>query len=286
MSVHAAHAISVLFIGAVLGGCASIPTGRTGVEWTPMRGTEAKPLDEGLHLVSPLARVYRVDLREQEGEDSLDVLANNGLDIKLRTSILYQPIASQVYQLITQTGADYYSVLIAPYIRSGARRIVGRYSPEEIYSSKREQIEREILDEVVQKLAGKHVQVDAILIREVHLPEAVQAAIQTKLEEEQKALQMQFVLDRTKQEAVRKHIEAGGISDYQSIISKTLNDQVIEWKGIEATEKLADSPNAKVIIIGSGKNGLPVILNTAGAVTAPQSASARSAERRPGAEEP
>jgi regulator of protease activity HflC (stomatin/prohibitin superfamily) len=213
-------------------------------------------------------------------------LANNGLDIKLRTSILYQPIGSEVYQLITQTGADYYSVLIAPYVRSSARRVVGRYSPEEIYSSKREQIEREIRDEVVQKLAGKHVDVDAILIREVHLPEAVQTAIQTKLEEEQKALEMQFVIDRTKQEAVRKHIEAGGIADYQSIISKTLNDQVIEWKGIEATEKLADSPNAKVIIVGSGKNGLPVILNTAGAGAPPQSASAHSADGRPGADRP
>lgn len=283
MSVHAAHSISLLFIGAVLGGCASVPTGRVGVEWTPLRGTETKPLTEGLHVVSPFARVYRVDLREQEGEDSLDVLANNGLDIKLRTSILYQPIASQVYQLITQTGGDYYSVLIAPYVRSSARRVVGRYSPEEIYSSKREQIEREIRDEVVQKLAGKHVDVDAILIREVHLPEAVQAAIQTKLEEEQKALEMQFVLQRTKQEAVRKHIEAGGIADYQSIISKTLNDKVIEWKGIEATEKLADSPNAKVIIVGSGKNGLPVILNTAGAAAPPQTASARNTEGRPAA---
>jgi regulator of protease activity HflC (stomatin/prohibitin superfamily) len=286
MSVYAAHSISLLFIATVLGGCASVPTGRVGVEWTPLRGTETTPLTEGLHVVSPFARVYRIDLREQEGEDSLDVLANNGLDIKLRTSILYQPVATQVYQLITQTGADYYSVLIAPYVRSSARRVVGRYSPEEIYSSKREQIEREIRDEVVQKLAGKHVDVDAILIREVHLPEAVQAAIQTKLEEEQKALEMQFVLARTKQEAVRKHIEAGGIADYQSIISKTLNDQVIEWKGIDATEKLAESPNAKVIIVGSGKNGLPVILNTAGAVAPPQSASARSAEGRPSVEGP
>lgn len=269
MAVRVANWISFLSLGLLTGGCASVPTGRVGVEWTPLRGTEPKTLDEGLHLVSPLARVYRVDLREQEGEDSLDVLANNGLDIKLTSSILYQPIASEVYQLITQTGADYYTVLIAPYVRSSARKIVGRYSPEEIYSSKRERIEREIRDEVVLKLAGKHVQVDAILIREVHLPEAVQGAIQTKLEEEQRALEMQFVLDRTRQEAVRKHIEAGGIADYQSIISKTLNDQVIEWKGIEATEKLADSPNAKVIIVGSGKNGLPVILNASGASSPP-----------------
>lgn len=100
------------------------------VEWTPLRGTEPNILSEGLHVVSPLARVYRVDLRQQEAEDSLDVLANNGLDIKLTSSILYRPIASEVYQLITQTGADYYAVLIAPYVRSSARKIVGDIRPK------------------------------------------------------------------------------------------------------------------------------------------------------------
>ena len=262
-------AVIAAFIGASLVGCATVPTGRVGVEWSPVAGTRQKTLTEGIHVVSPFARVYQVDLREQEREDSLDVLANNGLDIKLTSSILYQPVQSDVYQLITQTGADYYSTLVSPYVRSSARKIVGRYSPEEIYSSKREQIEREIREEVALKLNGKHVQVNAVLIREVHLPTAVQAAIQTKLEEEQKALQMQFVLERTKQEAVRKHIEALGIADYQEIISKGLNDQVIEWKGIEATEKLAESPNSKVIIVGSGKNGLPVILNTGGVAAEP-----------------
>lgn len=263
------NTLPVLIVGALLVGCATVPTGRVGVEWSPLKGTSRKTLTEGIHVVSPFSRVYHVDLREQEREDSLDVLANNGLDIKLTSSILYQPVESDVYLLITQTGAEYYSTLISPYVRSSARKVVGRYSPEEIYSSKREQIEREIREEVSHKLEGKHVQVNAVLIREVHLPPAVQAAIQTKLEEEQKALQMQFVLERTRQEAVRKHIEALGIADYQAIISKGLNDQVIEWKGIEATEKLAESPNSKVIIVGSGKNGLPVILNTGSAVAAP-----------------
>lgn len=272
MSFRATNYPLSILVSTTLIGCASVPTGRVGVEWTPGRGTVEKPLTEGFHFVSPFARVYHVDLREQQSEDSLDVLANNGLDIKLRSSILYQPVASEAYQLVTQTGADYYMTLVAPYVTSSARRIVGRYSPEEIYSTKREQIEREIRDEVAQKLVGKHVQVNAVLIREVHLPAAVQSAIETKLEEEQKALEMQFVLERTKQEAVRKHIEALGIADYQSIISKGLNSEVIEWKGIEATEKLAESPNSKVIIVGSGKNGLPVILNTASG-SSPQVAS-------------
>ena len=141
---------------------------------------------------------------------------------------------------------------------------MGRYTPEEIYSTKREQIEREILEEVSQKLAGKHIRVNAILIREVHLPPVVEGAIQAKLQEEQKALEMQYVLERTRQEAENKRIEAKGIADFQDIISKGLNDKVLEWKGIEATEKLAESPNAKVVVVGSGKNGLPIILNTSG----------------------
>jgi len=255
------HLLCSGIVAASLTGCATIPTGRTGIEWAPTRGTMQRPLKEGIHWVSPFSTVYQIDLREQEHEEPLDVLANNGLDIKLTSSILYQPIPDQVYQLTTETGPNYYATLIAPYVRSSARKVVGRYTPEEIYSTKREQIEHEIRQEVTAKLEGKHVRVNAILIREVHLPEVVQNAIQTKLEEEQKALQMEYVLDRTRKEAERQRIEANGIADFQAIVSKGLTDKLLEWKGIDATEKLVNSPNSKVIIVGSGKNGLPVILN-------------------------
>jgi regulator of protease activity HflC (stomatin/prohibitin superfamily) len=255
--------------------CTSIPSGRTGVEWTFSRGTVDRTLDEGFHIVSPFSRIYTVDLREQQQEVNLGVLANNGLDIQITSSILYQPIPGEAANLIRQVGPDYYSTLIAPYVRSSARRVVGRYSPEEIYSSKREQIESEIRDQVEQKLDGKHVRIDAILIREVHLPQEVEQAIQAKLREEQRALEMQFVLDRERQEAERKRIEAAGIADYQATISKGLNPQIIEWNGIEATEKLAESANAKVVVIGSGKDGLPVILNSPEPAAAASSTTAR-----------
>jgi regulator of protease activity HflC (stomatin/prohibitin superfamily) len=267
MANHTQDVVCTLAGFAFLTGCTTIPTGRTAVEWTPTEGTLQRPLGEGFHVVSPFAEFYQVDLREQEHDESLDVLANNGLDIKLNSSILYQPIPEDVYQLVSQVGLDYYNTLVAPYVRSSARKVVGRYAPEEIYSSKREQIEREIRQEVIEKMAGKPIRVNAILIREVHLPVSVQAAIQTKLEEEQKALQMQYILERTRQEAERKRIEAAGIADFQAIVSKGLNNQILEWKGIDATERLANSTNTKVIIIGSGKNGLPVILNTGTAMT-------------------
>ena len=261
--------LSVLVaITASLAACTTIPSGRTGVEWTPMNGTLSHTLGEGLHAVSPFSRIYLVDLREQQRDIDLDVLADNGLEIKLTTSILYQPLADEASQLIRQTGPQYYATLIGPHVRSSARRVVGRYSPEEIYSTKREQIEREIREDVSRKLDGSHLRVNAILIREVHLPEVVQSAIQAKLQEEQKALEMRFVLDRTRQEAERKRIEAAGIADYQSTIAKGLSDRILAWQGIEATEKLAESPNAKVVVIGSGKDGLPLILNAGSATPA------------------
>jgi regulator of protease activity HflC (stomatin/prohibitin superfamily) len=135
------------------------------------------------------------------------------------------------------------------------------------------QVEIEIRQEVVQKMEGKHVAVNGILIREVHLPPVVQMAIQQKLQEEQKSLEMKYVLDRTRQEAERARLEAAGIADFQAIVSKGLDDRFLEWKGIDATEKLANSPNTKVIIVGSGKNGLPVILNagSSDSETAPRS---------------
>jgi len=262
---------AVVAVSASLAACSTIPSGRTGVEWTPSRGTMNRTLSEGFHVVSPFSKVYMVDLREQQRDIDLDVLADNGLEIKLTTSILYQPVAAEAAELIKQTGPQYYSTLIGPHVRSSARRVVGRYSPEEIYSTKREQIEREIREDVTRKLDGSHLSVNAILIREVHLPDVVQGAIQAKLQEEQKALEMRYVLDRTRQEAERKRIEAAGIADYQSTIAKGLSDKILAWQGIEATEKLAESPNAKVVVIGSGKDGLPLILNPASAATVAKS---------------
>jgi len=261
------HLLGVTAAASSLAACTTIPSGRTGVEWSPMNGTMNRTLDEGFHFVSPFSRIYQVDLREQQRDVDLDVLADNGLEIGLKTSILYQPIAGQSSELIKETGPEYYATLIAPHVRSSARRVVGRYSPEEIYSTKREEIEHEIRQDVTTKLAGNHLRVNSVLIREVHLPPDVQAAIQAKLQEEQKALEMRYVLERSRQEAERKRIEAAGIADYQATISKGLTDKILAWQGIEATQRLAESPNAKVVVIGSGKEGLPLIFNATSPAT-------------------
>ena len=251
-----------LVLFTFLGGCAAIPSGHEGVEWTASQGTLPDPLAEGFHVVSPFSRVYNYDVREQEQHERLEVLANNGLAIELDTSIQYQPIAAQIYDLQKEVGPDYYDVVIEPALRSGARKVVGRYSPEEIYSTKREQIEREIYAEVSRKVANQHIRVNNILIADVHLPKIVEDAIEEKLRREQQALAMKFVLDKARQEAEQKKIQAEGIAAYQNILSKSLNPTVLRWQEIEAMQALAQSPNAKTIVLGEGgKDQPPLLLN-------------------------
>ena len=150
-------------------------------------------------------------------------------------------------------------VLVGPVVRSEARKVFGRYQPEEIYSTQREEIERQIYDEVLKALAGKHVVVEAMLVRDVELPETIKIAIADKLAEEQRSQKMKFTLDKERQEAQRKQIEAEGIAKYQIIVRQGLTPEYLQYKGIEATEKLAPSPNAKIVMVGSAKSGLPLV---------------------------
>ena len=151
-------------------------------------------------------------------------------------------------------------LIIKPIVRSTVRETVGQYTPEQIYSSKRDQIQSEIYKRVTQEVEGKHVTIEATLIRNIQLPDKLRQSISEKLQEEQRAEKMSFTLARERQEAERKRIEAQGIADFQKIVSQGLNAQLLQWKGIEATEQLAGSQNAKVVVIGSGKDGLPLIL--------------------------
>jgi regulator of protease activity HflC (stomatin/prohibitin superfamily) len=169
-------------------------------------------------------------------------------------------VRAELSKLHAEIGPDYFDVIVAPVVRSEARKVGGRFSPEEIYASKREVVEREILEEVHKAVEGKHVELEAILIRDVDLPENIKRAISDKLEEEQKALKMEFTLNRERQEAERKRIEAQGIADFQRIVATGISPELLRWKGIEATEKIAQSTNSKVVLIGAGKDGLPLIL--------------------------
>jgi regulator of protease activity HflC (stomatin/prohibitin superfamily) len=256
-----AAAFALVLAASILSSCIrTVDSGQAAVLWRLFGGTQPGVYGEGVHVIAPWNRFTRYDVRSQDQKELLHVLTNNGLSVSLETSIRYRPSRDELPRLHAEIGPGFYEVIVAPVVRSEARKVGGRYSPEEIYSSKREVVEKEILQEVQTAVSGKHLQLEAILIRDVDLPENIKRAISEKLEEEQKALKMTFTLNRERQEAERKRIEAQGIADFQRIVATGISDELLRWKGIEATEKLAQSPNAKVVVVGSGKDGLPLIL--------------------------
>jgi regulator of protease activity HflC (stomatin/prohibitin superfamily) len=240
--------------------CPTVDSGHRGIVFKTLgEGTSKEVLGEGMHVMPIWNRVIQYDTRVHEMKEQLSVLSSNGLAIRVDASLRFRPKVEELFELQTQIGPDYDQKVIGPVVRSEARKVFGRYQPEEIYSTKREEIERQIYDEVLRALEGKHVVVEAILIRDVELPEAIKTAISDKLAEEQRAQKMRFTLDRERQEAQRKQIEGEGIAKYQSIVRQGLTPEYLQYKGIEATERLATSSNAKVVIVGNPRGGLPLI---------------------------
>jgi regulator of protease activity HflC (stomatin/prohibitin superfamily) len=240
--------------------CPVVQSGHRGIVFESLGGgTSDKVLGEGMHLIPIWNSVITYDTRVHEMKEQLNVLSSNGLMLRVDASVRFRPSVEELYLLQTRVGPDYDQKLVAPVVRSEARKVFGRYQPEEIYSTKREEIEKQIYDEVTKALAGKHVVVEAVLVRDVILPESIQTAIADKLAEEQRSQKMRFTLDKERQEAQRKQIEAEGIAKYQSIVRQGLTREYLQFKGIEATEKLAESQNAKVIVVGNPTSGLPLI---------------------------
>jgi prohibitin 1 len=254
--------LAILAIAPFLPGCKcpTVDSGHRGVVFRSLGGgTSKEVLGEGMTVMPVWNSVIPYDVRVHEMKEQLNVLSSNGLAIVVDASVRFRPKVEELYALQTEIGPDYDQKVVAPVVRSEARKVFGRYQPEEIYSSKREEIERQIYDEVLRALEGKHVIVEAVLVRDVNLPEAIRTAIADKLAEEQRAQKMRFTLDRERQEAQRKQIEAEGIAKYQNIVRQGLTPEYLQYKGIEATERLAQSQNAKVVIVGSPKSGLPLI---------------------------
>ncbi len=222
-------------------------------------GTSREMLGEGMHVMPIWNGIISYDLRVREMKEALSVLSNNGLAIRVDASVRYRPKAEEIYELQTQIGPTFGDIVVAPVVRSEARKVFGRYAPEEIYSTRREEIEKQIYDDVLKALEGKHVVVEAVLIRDVELPESIKSAIADKLAEEQRSQKMRFTLDRERQEATRKQVEAEGIAKYQVIVRQGLTPEYLQYKGIEATQRLAESPNTKIVVVGNPKSGLPVI---------------------------
>jgi regulator of protease activity HflC (stomatin/prohibitin superfamily) len=240
--------------------CPVVDSGHRGIVFKTLGGgTSNEILGEGMHFMPVWNNVIVYDTRVHEMKEALNVLSSNGLAMKVEASVRFRPKVEELFELQTRVGQNYDDKLVAPIVRSEARKVFGRYSPEEIYSTKREEIEQQIYAEVTKALDGKHIVVEAVLVRDVDLPASIKEAIADKLAEEQRSQKMVFTLDKERQEAQRKQIEAEGIAKYQSIVRQGLTQDFLAYKGIEATEKLASSPNAKVVVVGNQRSGLPII---------------------------
>lgn len=215
---------------------------------------------QGFHIKWPWDDVYTYDVRKKEAISTMKVLDRNGLTIQLELSYRYLAKDDRIGFLHDEIGENYHEKIIIPYIRSAAREVVGKYSSEELYSTKREAIQQEIFSRTFESLDKNYLTLDAVLIREVQLPPKLKEAIERKLEQEQASLEYEFKLQRARKEAERQRIEAEGKAAANKIISNSLTDKILQEKGIEATLELAKSDNSKVIVVGSGKDGLPIIL--------------------------
>jgi regulator of protease activity HflC (stomatin/prohibitin superfamily) len=241
----------------------TIEAGEAGVLWKRFSGgvvTDEVPLGEGFHVVAPWNEVIKYEVRQQELTEKMKILSSNGLDIQLEATAWYQPEVEKLGLLHQTKGENYLERVIKPAMRSATRSVVGRYTPEQIYSSKRDAIQNEIYEETKKIIENQYIQLNEVLVRDVTLPDAIKDAIERKLGQEQESLEYEFRLEKASKEAEKQRIEAKGKADANAILSASLNDKILKDKGIEATLKLAASPNAKVVVIGSGADGMPLIL--------------------------
>lgn len=277
----ALFAVAVLVL--MLASVTIIPAGHVGVQVLFGR-VKPTPLTEGIQIINPLVDVEMMSVRTEtytmsatsnegqvRGDDSIQALSSDGLLMPLDITIAFRLVGGDAPRVYRDIGADYVDKIIRPASRTAVREAIAGFTAQEAYATKREALPQKMHDLLTARVKSLLEQredfrgatgfiVDQVMLRKIQLPDKVKNAIEAKLEAAQQAEQMQFVLDKERQEAERKRIEAKGVSDFQTIVSQSINANLLEWKGIEATENLSKSQNAKIVIIGSGKNGLPVIL--------------------------
>lgn len=238
-----------------------IDAGEKGVLYNLFSGLKVdKVYDQGLKMIAPWNKMYIYNVRIQEDKSIMEVLSKNGLTIRTELSYRYRPVEQEIGYLHNEIGVNYLESILIPEIRSATREVIGKYLPEELYSTKREAIQEEIFALTATRVKEKHLILDAVLIREVVLPTKLQESIERKLQQEQMALEYEFRLEQAAKEAERQKIEAEGKARANDILNASLTDKILREKGIQATLELAKSSNAKVVVVGQGKDGLPIIL--------------------------
>ena len=238
-----------------------VPAGNVGV--VDFFGTVSdNTLKAGINFVNPFARVVKFSVKTQEIKEVMDVPSKEGMTVQLEISALFHLNPDKAAEVYKSVGENYVEIILEPQFRSVARGVTAGYEAKALYTSEREMLAQILLKDLEKLVEPRGVTVESTPLRKIGLPQGLTASIEAKLQAEQQSQQMQFVLTKEKQEADRKRIEAQGISDFQNIVARGISEQLLRWKGIEATEKLANSPNTKVIVIGAGKDGLPLILDT------------------------
>lgn len=214
----------------------------------------------GFHIVAPWNDFLVYDVREQQREETMDVLDKNGLSLNIDVSVRFNPIYDKIGFLHEVFGENYINTLVVPEVRSAVRQVAGRFTAEEIYSTKRDEVEKTIISETAVVLQENYIDMRALLIRSINLPADIKSAIENKLTREQEAFAMKFINEKEKLEAERKRIAAEGEARANKIINSSLTRELLRMRGIEATIELSKSANSKVVVIGSGEDGLPLIL--------------------------
>jgi prohibitin 1 len=250
--------LAVIAVVIALSSTSCVQTGHVGVVSIFGRVT-GRTLSEGIHFVNPAASITELSIKTQEIKEKAAVPSKEGLIMGLEASLLYHLDPTRAAAVHQQIGPTYAEILLVPTFRSAIRAITAGNTAASLYSDGREGIAQQILEDVRRQVAPRGVIVENVLLRDLQLPETLKHAIEAKQQAQQEAQRMEFVLQREKQEAERKRVEAGGIKDFQDIVSQGISDKLLEWKGIEATMELVKSQNAKVIVVGNSKNGLPLI---------------------------
>jgi prohibitin 1 len=251
--------MSVAILIAVLQCWTIIPAGHVGVI-DFFGNVSDKTLYPGVNLVNPMANVVKFDARTQELKETMTVPSKEGLSIDLELSLLFSLSFQNANKIYKTVGEDYVDRIVIPQFRSVVRGVTSQYDAKALYTAEREQLSKQIETDLLKLVGPRGINIESSPMRQITLPAGLTASIEEKLKAEQESQRMQFVLQRETQEAERKRIEAKGIADFQEIVSKGISEQLLKWKGIEATEKLAGSSNTKIVVIGSGKDGLPLIL--------------------------
>jgi len=250
----------VLLLLVVIGSCSvtAVETGHVGV-MTLFGRVTGERLDEGIHVINPMKRVAKLSVRTQQAKEIAEVPSSEGLLVHLEASLLFRLDAPRANDVFQKIGPDYQDVIVTPNIRSVMRDVTAAHTASALYSEGREVVAQQMVDGLRKALQPHGIVIENVLLRDVKLPLTLKNAIEAKQQAEQDAQRMNFVLQKERQEAERKRIEAQGISDFQRTVSQGISTALLEWKGIEATIEVAKSQNSKVIIIGNPKNGLPLI---------------------------